>query len=454
MNSQNLVPVSKALKEALAFSYKLLEKKTLPSPEALLKLGFVKSYRVYGRKFSDDVEVDIRTHNLPNRDGYTYNIRVEDDDIDFSWVVHPNNESTMFAAMLGYLLEKHVFAPTNSERRKTMAKIETALSKIHPAHKSSIVNRAKRIVAAWRKGQKLSLDEQLYKIISARRRYYRAKSTAEAAKWHGEMTKALKGIDFDILRKYWQKFSPLNRYIVEQVTNMTNNTPIRSTSSKKRVVRVLPTWTTEMYQKVQNLKRSGNSSTKGKWSDNVWARDQLVSAMNAYFKVHAPRAPMMPPGQFVNGRQKYLFRGMHASSYFDPDKALRDGYIEERGYIAVTRSRDVADDFASKSERGMVLLIDPFVDIPRGTPWLWFGEETRNSYVESTMWDEHEVLLPPGRLVLYGPAKWSKDNTTVEMRARYAPFAPPTTTTTTSKRARSANSNKQPTKKSSRTSKS
>jgi hypothetical protein len=152
----------------------------------------------------------------------------------------------------------------------------------------------------------------------------------------------------------------------------------------------------------------------------------LQAAMVRYFREHALRAPSMPPGEFVNGRQAILFRGMHGSEYFDVGKALRDGQISERGFIAMTRNLSVAREFAEKHQQlpGIIVQIDGIKDVPRGTPWLWFDKKTlsANHKLKSFLPGEQEVLLPPGRLIFKSdPWKMNSEHVTWRVAAKYVP---------------------------------
>jgi len=308
--------------------------------------------------------------------------------------------------------------------------------------KKSIFGRVKRIVAAARRGQKRSLDEQLQMMHIALKKFKefeRSRNFTEATKWHNVIRKTLQAVHS---KPNKVQLSRENQVLIKQAQNIRDAKPTR-TASKKKVLKELSRWTTPYYSTIQNHKRGTFVPLGPNRATNVWKRNKLLFALNSYFTRYALKAPSMPPGQFVNGRQKYLFRGLYKDGEYDLEKVLRDGYIEDRGYIAFSRDRELAEYYSqagwrgSKRKDGIVILVDPFTDIPRGTPWLWFDKRTQNSYVMSHVPDEAEVLLPPGRLVFYDPSAWVGGRKGI--RARYIPAHP--IASTSLKRTTSTGSN-------------
>lgn len=125
----------------------------------------------------------------------------------------------------------------------------------------------------------------------------------------------------------------------------------------------------------------------------------------------------MPPGAFTNGRAAYLYRGVKLT---DPAVArmLSQGVLRDRGFIAVSRRRAVAEEFGD-----VVLRIDVF-GIPRGTPWLWFSDapstvRQHREYNRSEYRQQAEVLLPPGVVRIKGGLR--RDGTRLLADAVYMP---------------------------------
>jgi len=164
------------------------------------------------------------------------------------------------------------------------------------------------------------------------------------------------------------------------------------------------------------------------WTDGQMGSNQLL---NLYMKRHALRSPQMPPGEFVQGQEPVLYRGIVSWGKDTIRNILEKGVYVNNGYIAVTRDPNVATRFAAKRATandvtgGLVFKIDARTGIPRGTPWIWYSSAPRRiqqhrNFNRSTYHAEKEVLLPPGRLLIKGaPRQWTRGALVVN--AEYVP---------------------------------
>lgn len=154
------------------------------------------------------------------------------------------------------------------------------------------------------------------------------------------------------------------------------------TISKKISRNSLWQWTLpNVYKTVQNMRRLGTTNAQ---------QQRTNAALRSYFRTYAARAPALPPG--IGQPPLYLWRGVHGIL---AKKLLEDGVVDEKGYISVSRSMDVANKFRENLSPGILLKIKR-ESIPISTPWVWF--DTRK--IRSSIPDEQEVLLPPGKIVL------------------------------------------------------
>lgn len=148
-------------------------------------------------------------------------------------------------------------------------------------------------------------------------------------------------------------------------------------------------WTSNVYQNIQNYRRASPTS-KPEVHENTNRVNRYLAQVMRNTSI---RAPTVPRG-FEN--VGYLYRGVHGPIA----KALRkSGEYKDKGYIAFSRSQNVANGFGS-SKGGFTLRI-PIHSIPRGTPWLWFKRpvsSTKNKNIHDSIINENEVLLPPGTL--------------------------------------------------------
>lgn len=195
---------------------------------------------------------------------------------------------------------------------------------------------------------------------------------------------------------------------------------------KKRDLKALTkSWTSGNFTAVQQVKRHGGTSGRG----------VLVNAaIKAYMKQHALRAPAMPPKMrnIATGSElPTLYRGvsMLADEF---DKGMRDRAFRDKGYMAFSRSQDVAEYLALQHRQNMQHMIVMFrlrvTEVPRGTPWVWFAGKPEigpgcgfknpkynTCFVQSETPYENEVLLPPGKLVPLGVSNWNTARRTIKI---------------------------------------
>ena len=403
----------------------------MPSDEALGALGFSAKTRAYPGNVAVTVIGMKRPVRLPmlqvlfNKFRLRYCISVTEPAFDEPWVVLPvrNGDNERLVLELKEALDNVVLA-SGQERAKYMAVTKALIPRIifgvMLPSSGKLVWRAQRIVRAFERGQKRSWDESIHRLGVAIQKFTYAETNTEAAKWHNVVRKTLRVVKPKA--KQWN-VENYDRDTLWAAQNVADLAP-RNVMRKRTMLEALPRWTTHNYRTVQNMKRGTVNPNKHDPAKFLYYK-KLEAVMDAYFAQHALRAPHMPPGVFVNGRQKYLYRGMHPSPHLDVKKALQDGYIEERGFMAFSRDPDIAAGFANRNvRRGIFVRIDPFVDVPRGTPWLWFHKRTLNSWVRSTIPKEAEVLLPPGRLV-FKPftAVRTNDMRWTEIEASFIPDA-------------------------------
>jgi hypothetical protein len=189
-------------------------------------------------------------------------------------------------------------------------------------------------------------------------------------------------------------------------------------------------WTTHKYQIVQNKRRGSFETSKlkawisrmlGKKHDygllttNLNPKEKVTSntinnAVSRHMRDHTLRVPNIPLNilkrRNKNKKNKntkntpvdpprYLFRGVHGPIA----KALRRyGTYHDKGFVATSVRKDVADAFKSRSGLMMVFKIE---DLAPGTPWIWFSPHASpQSQMVRSFCDEAEVLLPPGTYTL------------------------------------------------------
>lgn len=162
-------------------------------------------------------------------------------------------------------------------------------------------------------------------------------------------------------------------------------------------------WTTEIYRNIQDSMRKRRSNRLSRITDR---KQGLIK----YMLLLARRSPSLPrQAKHVT----HLYRGLHGPLV---NQLLKYGTIDDKGFIATTPSKKVADKFATrqfmKGVFGVVLSIE-LSEIPKGTPWIWFGYDAHSEAPK-----EQEVLLPPGRLTLKPAPKAGRSKV---LRVIYAP---------------------------------
>jgi hypothetical protein len=192
------------------------------------------------------------------------------------------------------------------------------------------------------------------------------------------------------------------------------------TTQKKHISQ----WTTSLYQPVQNARYKQPYAVSGPvLPQKMQMRSiELNRHIANVFRNTAIRAPVVPIKYTYT---KFLYRGVHGPL---AEHLIAHGEFESRGYIAFSRSKKIADRFATTGPPPGIVIRLRISDIPRGTPWIWFNHpsngptkpatkslrnitekergieyttrrETRNTY-PSTFSVEEEVLLPPGTIKL------------------------------------------------------
>jgi hypothetical protein len=178
-------------------------------------------------------------------------------------------------------------------------------------------------------------------------------------------------------------------------------------------------WTSNPYRNVQNLRRLGNIGEDNFTGIPKFGRVRKAVQVNqrvaTYMQRRALRAPIIPR-ELQSDPPRVLMRGLHGPF---ADAIKKNGYFVDDGYVAFTRHVETATRFAHPS--GIVLLLN-LSDIPHGTPYIWFQSlnmknltdifeseragrrktiSVRQKNMQLSFMEEGEVLLPPGRLILW-----------------------------------------------------
>ena len=146
------------------------------------------------------------------------------------------------------------------------------------------------------------------------------------------------------------------------------------------------------HHNVQALARTGQVGDPSRRE----AASNLAKAMREYMAKHALRAPGKP----AHSRDvTTLYRGVRGASL--RATLQNTGRLADAGFMAFSRKLEKAEAF------GETIFALDISDIPRGTPYVWFTDNTRNAKagraVKTEHEGEHEVLLSPGVLVTKGP---------------------------------------------------
>ena len=187
---------------------------------------------------------------------------------------------------------------------------------------------------------------------------------------------------------------------------------VKQGSKKDRPKRrdVIKKWTTVAYRNIQDIRR-GVTKTHLQNKDVFKSAQRINTALAQEMRNTGLRAPVIPrkfqeiPGSSslvwspYQRKVKYLYRGIHGplfKEFFEKKK------INDNGYIAFSRSKTVARQFAKGNP---IMRLKIATGIPRGTPWLWFHEKPGSNrkrrgddMMESDI-AEGEVLLPPGTII-------------------------------------------------------
>lgn len=232
------------------------------------------------------------------------------------------------------------------------------------------------------------------------------------------------------------RISADNRMLLRRAIRAHYEAPAASGVDRMSQQKGLTTWTSGMYRDVQNMRRTGSIQSVNPWDNGLIRPDalrrkaarQVNERIATYLQRRALRAPITPRDLQV---PRVLMRGIHG-----PLAAAlkKQRFLVDDGYIAFTRFASTASQFALRDGivsrfalRDGIVLILRVSDVPQGTPWLWFegmkenefgqfygqlygGREDRStrrrrfgdrqSDTASSMIEEGEVLLPPGRLIL------------------------------------------------------
>lgn len=186
---------------------------------------------------------------------------------------------------------------------------------------------------------------------------------------------------------------------------------------KRKQINGVLNWTSYGYRNIQDLKRKGRLQ-ESRWfgprrkkfrSTREKTARQVNQRLATFMQQKAHKSPQMP--RYIT--QLYtLYRGMHGPL---AKKIIRDGFLDDKGYIAFSRSMPIARRFAGTG----IMLVLRVKDVPHGTPWVFFNKvqlddrkplfsdngldlkmHRRRTNMAPSVLDEGEVLLPPGRLVL------------------------------------------------------
>jgi surface protein len=189
-----------------------------------------------------------------------------------------------------------------------------------------------------------------------------------------------------------------------------------SKAKRKKQKGYITDWTTESYRNIQDARRKGNTIRNN--------RKKIDRHLAQYFRNTPIRAPYIPKALSIRSlweknrmqkRVKYLYRGIHGPL---AETFIRDGKLHDKGYIAFSRRREIANKFAGGNKQtgsnnsnnsnntsdreypGYIMLRLDINSIPRGTPWLWYDIKIhgKGTNAHRSNAHEYEVLLPPGTL--------------------------------------------------------
>jgi len=178
------------------------------------------------------------------------------------------------------------------------------------------------------------------------------------------------------------------------------------TTREKRIEQ----WTHVNYEPVQHLRRMKAEGRQVFFPNrNKIIARRVNNAIGQYMRDSGLKTPNKPPGETT----KYLYRGVDGKT---AKNIIKYGGIRDGGYIAFSRSRDIASGYAAEGDPSVVLRL-VISDLPHGIPWIWFlgdSSPTERNVVKSALTKaEEEVLLPPGSFVVKRVYRTAKFNTKV-----------------------------------------
>ena len=156
---------------------------------------------------------------------------------------------------------------------------------------------------------------------------------------------------------------------------------------------------------------------------------RLDAAMARYFKHKALRVPAQPSavdnvfrGPDPARSVRTLWRGMSVTPAFCT-RLRHAGMLLDPSYMAFTHNKKIALHYATDTNTSfsVKLVLEIQVDeIPRGTPWVWFGCVRAYGWTTptNTRYNEAEVLLPPGSLKF---GRWITRDGVTYVKSRYTP---------------------------------
>jgi hypothetical protein len=242
-------------------------------------------------------------------------------------------------------------------------------------------------------------------------------------------------LPMDIVQRYMGKtpHSSLNKATILRMQTLYHILSSRGATKSPKVKekknnqrKKITTWTGYTYRNIQNLRRRQPRPifeavypyTKNHIEAKVLKAVDINRHIAQVFRNTAIRAPVVP---LKFSHTKFLYRGVHG---IQAEQLLQSGKLDMKGYIAFSRSRRKAFEFAEKGNIGVLMRLR-VEDVPKGSPWIWFDHsksnsnsnsnsrankvdrqleyskhrETKNLY-QSLLSSEEEVLLPPGEIAL------------------------------------------------------
>lgn len=173
-------------------------------------------------------------------------------------------------------------------------------------------------------------------------------------------------------------------------------------SKPSKAKQVMINWTSNYnYRNIQKAKRTQQTPE----SKRIKTMNDRIEQQ---FRRAFTRVPKSPRGMPT---VQYLYRGIRRS---EAESIHTNGVLVDHGYIATSRSRDIARRFVGHAGKIMRISVN---EIPQGVPWIWFDcfaspsniVQKRRNGVFHTPTGEKEVLLPPGKFTKKEPTNSSSD---------------------------------------------